>query len=284
MVYLSYFEFPERNQNYGIDLQRNCYDIFYPINVLSRRLIANLKFAPMTILYGSNGSGKTTVLNVIAEKLCLQRDTQYNRSHSFDEYIDKCKFELLQRLPEKSAIITSDDVFDYMLNLRAFNDGIDVSREEFFRDILDDKYANLKVDALDDYGKLKKVNKFWRNTMSEYINARLMDNSHEQSNGESAFSYFTDKIRNAALYLLDEPENSLSPIRQLELAKRIVSQVQSGGCQFIIATHSPFLLAIPDALVYNLDSDPVCPAKWTQLSAVRTYYEFFKTHRSEFEL
>ena len=283
-MYLSYFEFPERDQNYGIDLQRNCYDIFYPVNVLSRRLIANLKFAPVTILYGSNGSGKTTVLNVIAEKLRLQRDTQYNRSHSFDGYIYMCKCELLQRLPEKSAIITSDDVFDYMLNLRAFNDGIDASREEFFRDFLDDKYANLKVDALDDYGKLKKVNKFWRNTRSEYINARLMDNSREHSNGESAFSYFKDKIQDAALYLLDEPENSLSPIRQQELVKYMVSQVQSGGYQFIIATHSPFLLAIPGALVYNLDSDPVCPAKWTQLPAVRAYYEFFKIRRSEFEL
>lgn len=283
MMYLSAFEFPEPSQQYGVDLQRDCYDTFYPVNVLSRRLIPRLEFRPVTLFYGGNGSGKTTALNVIAERLRLQRDALYNRSQCFDRYMSRCRFCLQQDIPKKSAIITSDDVFEYMLNLRAYNDGIDANGDEFIRELLYDRYAGMKVDSLDDYGKLKKVRKFWRGTRSEYIHSRLIDDSREHSNGESAFSYFTDRLQSAALYLLDEPENSLSPVRQQELADHIVSLAQSGGCQFIIATHSPFLLAIPDALVYDMDSDPVRPARWSRLPAVRAYYDFFRAHSSEFD-
>ena len=120
-------------------------------------------------------------------------------------------------------------------------------------------------------------------TQSKYIRKTLMDNAREQSNGESAFFYFTNKIQENALYLLDEPENSLSPIRQQELMKFIEDSARFFGCQFIIATHSPFLLSMRGALVYDMDSDPVCPRRWTQLPAVRAYYDFFEAHREDFE-
>ena len=54
------------------------------------------------------------------------------------------------------------------------------------------------------------------------------------------------------------------------------------GCQFIISTHSPFLLAIKGAKIYDLDESPVSVKPWTSLENVRTYYEFFKHHDSEF--
>ena len=54
------------------------------------------------------------------------------------------------------------------------------------------------------------------------------------------------------------------------------------GCQFIISTHSPFLLAIKGAKIYDLDESPVSVKSWTSLENVRTYYEFFKSHDSEF--
>ena len=55
------------------------------------------------------------------------------------------------------------------------------------------------------------------------------------------------------------------------------------GCQFVISTHSPFLLSMKGAKIYDLDSDPVDVKKWTELGNVRAYYEFFKSHQSEFE-
>ena len=80
-------------------------------------------------LLGPNGSGKTTVLNVIAETLGLERDTLYNRSNFFEDYTAMCTFETEHKIPRGSRIITSDDVFDFMLNLRSINDGINYKRE-----------------------------------------------------------------------------------------------------------------------------------------------------------
>ena len=54
------------------------------------------------------------------------------------------------------------------------------------------------------------------------------------------------------------------------------------GCQFIIATHSPFLMAMRGAKIYDLDGDPAAVRKWTQLKNVRAYYDFFKRHAEEF--
>jgi len=284
MLYLSRFYFPhvESETSFLMDIKRKCYDTFYPFKVLSQRSLYRLDFEPVTILYGGNGSGKTTALNIIAEKLRLKRDTLYNRSSFYEDYLDMCDYELHETPPQHSAVITSDDVFDYMLNLRALNEGIDARREELFQEYLDDKYSDFKYRTMEDYERLKKVNLSRRKTQSKYVRSRLMDNPREQSNGESAFFYFTNKIQENALYLLDEPENSLSPVRQQELMKFIEDSARFFGCQFVIATHSPFLLSMRGALIYDMDSDPVSTARWTQLPEVRAYYDFFKAHESAF--
>ena len=110
-----------------------------------------------------------------------------------------------------------------------------------------------------------------------------MDNVREYSNGESAFHYFAEKIEENGLYLLDEPENSLSPARQQELVRFLEDSARFFGCQFVISTHSPFLLAMKQAKIYDLDEDPVDVKRWTQLENVRVYYEFFQKHREAFE-
>ena len=84
------------------------------------------------------------------------------------------------------------------------------------------------------------------------------------------------------MYLLDEPENSLSPRRQLELVRFIEDSTRYLGCQFVISTHSPFLLAMKGAKIYDLDEDIVDVKKWTELENVRIYYEFFRRHYNEF--
>jgi predicted ATPase len=250
-----------------------------------------LDFEPVTILYGGNGSGKTTALNVIAEKLGLERDTLYNRSNFFEEYTKLCSCQggdgsgnrRALRMPKGSRIITSDDVFDFMLNLRSINDGIDRKREELFEDYLENKYSHFTMRSMDDYEQLKKVCLARSNTQSKYVRRNLMDNVREHSNGESAFLYFTDKIKENGLYLLDEPENSLSPAKQQELLKFLEDSARFFGCQFIIATHSPFLLSMRGAKIYDMDEDVVDVKRWTELENVKSYYHFFKKYEGEFE-
>ena len=284
-MYLSNFQFADelKEELFLNDIKRTCYNSFYPFGVLSMHHLHRLEFEPVTILYGGNGSGKSTALNVICEKLGLHRDTLYNRSSFYEDYLQMCEYEIEHQIPEQSCMITSDDVFDFMLNLRCINEGIDTKGEELFNDYLEAKYSKFTMKSLDDYERLKKVNLARSKTQSEYIRRNLMKNVREHSNGESAFLYFNDKIKENALYLLDEPENSLSSEKQIELQRFLVDSARFYGCQFIIATHSPFLLAMKGAKIYDLDEDPADVKKWTELGNVRAYYEFFREHRSEFE-
>lgn len=284
MRYLKAMTFPDQEVEFDffMNIKRTVYDTYYPFQILSKKQVEQLDFEPITILYGGNGSGKTTVLNIIAEKLELERDSLFNKSNFFTDYLRYCGSELERPVPSHSRIITSDDVFDYILNVRTLNEGIDLKREELFEDYLDAKYSQFQMRSLEDYEQLKKVTDARRKTQSRYVRQELMDNVIEQSNGESAFRYFTEKIEENGLYLLDEPENSLSPKRQLELMKFIEDSARFFGCQFIISTHSPFLLSLKEAKIYDLDSEPVEVKKWTQLENVRTFYDFFKQHEDKF--
>lgn len=284
MVYLSYFIFPDDDIEFDffLGIKRTCYGSFYPFKILSKHAFERIDFEPITILYGGNGSGKSTALNVIAEKTGIKRDTIYNKSNFFADYVNMCKMHLETSIPKNSRIITSDDVFDYMLNIRNLNEGIDQKREELFEEYLDAKYSQFQMKSIKDYEQLKKVNSARSKTQSKFVKSNLINNVREYSNGESAYRYFTEKIKENGLYILDEPENSLSPKRQIELKRFIEDSARFFGCQFIISTHSPFLLAIKGAKIYDLDEDPVDIKRWTELENVRTYYEFFKSHSSEF--
>lgn len=285
MLYLDSFSFPDDGIEFDfiLSIKRNCYNSFYPFKILSKRELTILNFEPITILYGGNGSGKTTALNVISEKLNLMRDSRFNQSNFFPDYVNLCDYSLIREIPSHSRTITSDDVFDYMLNVRMMNEGIDTKRENLFEDYLDAKYSSFKFTSMNDYEQLKKVNQARSKTQSKFVSNNLMENIREHSNGENAFQYFMDKIEENGLYLLDEPENSLSPERQLELVRFIEDSVRFFGCQFIISTHSPFLLAMRDVKIYDLDEVPVKPKPWTSLKNVQIYHDFFEAHRKEFK-
>lgn len=284
MIYLSSFIFPDEDieVDFIIKQKRTCYDSFYPFKILSKNRFERIDFEPITILYGGNGSGKSTALNVIAEKTQVDRDSIYNKSDFYLDYVDICEMYIEDKIPENSRIITSDDVFDYMLNIRNINQGIDQKREELFKEYLEIKGSSFQMSSLEDYDELKRVNNVKSKTQSKFVRENLMNNVREYSNGENAFRYFIEKIGENGLYILDEPENSLSPKRQLELVKFIEDAARFLDCQFIISTHSPFILAMRGAKIYDLDENPVYIKKWTELENVRTYYEFFKEYEDEF--
>ncbi|MBE5799557.1 MAG: AAA family ATPase [Clostridiales bacterium] len=285
MLYLESFTFPdaERETSYIMGVRRTCYASFYPMKILSRRRFERIDFEPVTILYGGNGTGKSTALHVIAEKAKLDREAPYNRTSFFDDYVDMCCMELRRPIPPGSCIITSDDVFDHMLSLRELNEGIDRRREDVFEEYLENKGSRFQLSSMEDYAQLKRIVRARKRTQSQYVKEELGMNVRTFSNGESAFRYFTNKITEDRLYLLDEPENSLSPERQMELCQFISDSARFMGCQFVISTHSPFLLSMKGAKIYDLDSDPVDVRRWTELKNVRAYYDFFRQHQNEFD-
>ncbi|MFT3952646.1 MAG: AAA family ATPase [Oscillospiraceae bacterium] len=275
MIYLNRFTFPSDKE---MDVR---FGSSYPYGVLSFCL-TEIKFESMTILYGNNGSGKTTALNIIAEKLKINRDSIFNQSNDFPEYVNVCKADIQNKIPENSRIITSDDVFDYMLEMRCLNNGIDLKREDICQEYLDAKYSHFQLKSIADYDELKKVTKARSKTQTQFEKSKLIGNVIEYSNGENAFRYFTEKIGEQGLYILDEPENSLSPNKQLELKKFIEDSARFFGCQFIISTHSPFLLSMQGAKTYDLDERPAKVKQWTELENVRIYRNFFKLNDNKF--
>lgn len=277
-------------KSYKLDMACYSQTNAYPFHIFPNKGLEELEFAPITVIYGGNGSGKSTLLNVMAEKLGLDRTAPFNDSPVMDEYLDYCDYSLcegIRYLPKGSAIVTSDGVFDFLLDVRAINAGIDGEREAIF-----DEYTATRNDCIangwqmrdiSQYDELKRRNEVRRKTKSQYAAKRLVSAELPgKSNGESAFIYFTQRINENALYLLDEPENSLSAKLQSELARFIEDSARFYGCQFVISTHSPFILSIKGAKIYDLDASPVSVKKWSELENIRAFYELFKNRENEF--
>ncbi len=295
MLYLDSFSLPDERTETGyiISTSRDAYKTMmscysqniYPFKVFPQKRLESLTFEPITLLYGGNGSGKSTLLNVLARKLNLDHDSPYNQTPFFEEYLGFCRYALAprqKRIPQSSRIITSDDVFDFLLTVRSLNEGVDRRREELFEEYKNTRENEFTLRSLSDYEELKRHNEAKSKTKNSYVARRLPESLTGRSNGESAFAYFCEKIGENALYLLDEPENSLSPILQLRLARFLEDSARFFGCQFVISTHSPFLLAIKGARIYDLDRVPVEAVKWTETENARLYHAFFAAHAQEF--
>lgn len=110
--------------------------------------------------------------------------------------------------------------------------------------------------------------------MNKKLNELSLKKNSTRSSWELELSSFS---------LLDEPEVSLSPQNQVKLAEEINKMARYLGIQFIIATHSPFMLGILNAKIYNLDTQDYKVQKWSELENVRYFYDFFKSRKNEFE-
>ncbi len=289
-TYLKSFEFlGEDSENDFFSSQRmTCFNNFYPFQILQGDF-KRMNFEPITILYGGNGSGKSTVLNIIAEKLKVQRNIRFNKTNFFDDYTEKCNFEF-EKKPKIIKILTSDDVFDSLFSLRERNEKIDEKRNNEIekRTVLRQSGMLRNIigsgSCVDNYERIKEVNDAWSKTASSFVKGKIEKNLIGKSNGESALDFFSNEINEAGLYLLDEPENSLSAPYQAELASYLFDSARFFGAQFIIATHSPFMLSLPNVKIYNLDTSPVSMTDdWTSLKNMRSYYELFKYHAERFE-
>ena len=125
MIYLDSFSFPTEDMEIDYlsgcgKFRRTCYDTKYPFGMFSgRELPEEITFSDITIFCGNNGSGKSSILNVIAEKTKLERTAPFNRSDFFEDYVSLCDYQLDREIPKESKIITSDGVFERCLTFVA---------------------------------------------------------------------------------------------------------------------------------------------------------------------
>lgn len=255
----------------------------YPFLIFPNKKLENIGFSDITIFYGNNGSGKSTLLNIIANKIGVSRNLQLLKGENFINYLKLCKYDMNNNNCFETKMINSEDIFDHLINVKCINSNLVNQRNNLVNEFVDNKYYK-KAKDVTDIEEMKKVINARKKTMSKYVRENILAKDIvEQSNGETALMYFTREITENGIYILDEPENSLSPIMQIKLAKFLEDSVRFFNCQFIIATHSPFILALKDALIYDLDSIPVKTKKWSELDNVKEYYNFFKDREEEFE-
>lgn len=275
MIYLKKFELLDKEDWSG-----------YPFHIFLEKELFNIEFDPITIFYGDNGSGKSTLLNIITEtinkdKKVIERRKTLVKSDYFDMYTNKCNYYLENNIPLGSKIIFSEDIFENILSKRIENQKKNNQREDLEKQYMQYKYNPINYSSLEDLSiSVETRNK----TQSKFIKSRIEENAREFSNGQTSLEFFDKELKEDSLYLLDEPENSLSPKFQIELIQLISELSRFFKCQFIIATHSPFLLSIPNAKIYDLDSIPVITKNWYELENIRIYYNFFKENKSKFEI
>ena len=258
----------------------------YPYRIVYPMMLEHIDFAPITILYGNNGSGKSTLLNVMALHLGLKKMTLGNDNEYFERYVKKCSSCIDDEgLPEDSSFIRSEDIMVKIARQRKLY-------AEIKKEVLSDKEMEKMSDygisielyekALTDPESVNAVDYALLSRLGDFQKARLkLDNSEAASNGETALAYFKEHLFDESFYLLDEPENSMAPAFQQELARHIELLARL-DTQFVIATHSPFLLAIPNARIYDLDARPSTEKAWYELENMKAYYRLFKKFEDRF--
>ncbi|MBQ4480487.1 MAG: AAA family ATPase [Victivallales bacterium] len=257
----------------------------YPIGLFPKGL--SLEFSPVTILYGNNGSGKSTILNLMAEILEIGRRSPINNSRYFSLFAKFCQLTThsdFDDIDRRRDIITSDDVFKHCFEVR------DSNRESLMRqnEVVQEKInvqrnGVVPLRGLEDFGRWKREVSLQRKSFSENMRRYSSHLLKPASNGETALKFFTSTINSAGVYLLDEPENSLSPAFQLKLQEFLQQTAEWMNIQYIIATHSPLLLGMPKAKIINLDEEGAPKRKWSELENIRILHDFFAEREAEFK-
>ncbi len=196
----------------------------------------------VTFFVGENGSGKSTLLEAIAISLGFNPE---GGSKNFNFVTRESHSKLHEFLTISKGISRPKDGFF----LRA---------ESFFNVATEIE----KLDAESDGGA----------AISGAYGERPL---HEQSHGESFLSLLNHRFRREGLYLLDEPEAALSPSRQLAVLSRM-HQLVFERSQFVIATHSPILMAYPDAKIYSFGDKGIMPVKYSDTEHFRVTRDFLE--------
>ncbi|MHB8772197.1 MAG: AAA family ATPase [Syntrophales bacterium] len=213
---------------------------FYPFNLPLFQQTDRIAFpSPVTLFVGENGSGKSTLLRAIARACGIHIWQEAERRRFAPNPYEEALGDFL-----------SVEWVDGRVPGSFF--GSDSFRH--FRQVLDEWAAA-------DPGQL------------DYFGGRsLMTQSH----GESLMSFFRSRYRIKGLYLLDEPETALSPKSQLGLLEVMQEAGQGGQAQFVIATHSPLLMAAPQAVIYNFDRIPLGQIAYRETEHYRIYRDFLQ--------
>ena len=238
----------------------------FPFNLEIVRSLREIELrAPVTFLVGENGSGKSTLLEAIA--CAVESITVGSESVRTDKSLAPLRklaqyFRLAwTKRTRKGFFLRAEDFFGYAKSMRQ-------TKEEFQQELENiqeeykgrSKYA-AALASMPFHGQLADMQRRYGEGLDSY------------SHGESFLTLFQSRFVPGGLYLLDEPEAALSPMRQLSFLAALKQMVQENS-QFIIATHSPIILAFPDAQILFFNEGRIREVKYTQLEHVQLTKDF----------
>ncbi len=222
--------------------------------------------APVVCFVGENGSGKSTLLEAIAVAAQLPSVGSAGRAE------DDATLEQQQWLAKvltlswrsrryRGFFLRAEDFFGFQMRTKA-------ERAE-----LVDELARLEAEYVDrsDYAKQLAMGPA-RGSLGD-MERRYGVDPDARSHGEAFLNFFQQRLVPGGVFLLDEPEAALSPQRQLALLALMFEAVAEGG-QFLVATHSPLLLAYPGARIFSFDDDDITPIAWEDTDHVRITRDF----------
>ncbi|QAS52992.1 AAA family ATPase [Halobacillus litoralis] len=215
----------------------------FPFHLPVIRNFTELFFHPnVTYIVGENGMGKSTLLEGIAIKYGFNPEGG-TLNFNFSNY-------------------DSHSILDQYLRLAK---GVYKPEDHFF--FRAETYYNLatNIEELDEDGS----------SGPKIIDSYGGQSLHKQSHGESFFAAFTNRFQGNGLYILDEPEAALSPLRQMSMLSRIHELVEEGS-QFIISTHSPIIMAYPSSKIIQLSEEGMKETNLEDTDHYRTMKQFFE--------
>lgn len=228
----------------GIQLTRDSVPSFqkYPFTIPSIRQLTELYFHPnVTFIVGENGMGKSTLLEAIAISLGFNPEggSLNFRFSTFDSY---------------------SNLSDHIRVIR----GVNKPRDGFF--LRAESFYNLasNIEELDSepLGGSRVIDSFGGVPL------------HNQSHGEAFFSTFMNRFGGDGIYILDEPEAALSPLRQLSMLSRI-HELTNENSQFIIATHSPLLMSYPSSKILEMTKNGIRESTLEETDHYKIMKQFF---------
>ncbi len=255
MIHLRSVSLPSANRGSG-----------FPFSVPAIGTLPDLEFnAPITFLVGENGSGKSTLLEsiAIATKLpsVASSPVRDDETLAAQRKLASALRLAWTRRTHRGFFLRAEDFFGFARSLSKL-------REEML-----ERTAQLEVEYKDRSAKARSLAMLPSLSSLAEMREKYGENLDANSHGQAFFTLFRSRFVPDGLYLLDEPETPLSPISQLAFIAMLNDMVGENA-QFIIATHSPILLAIPGARILDFDAQPVRWATYEELEHVKLTREF----------
>ena len=221
--------------------------------------------SPVTIFVGENGSGKSTVLEALACAIgsitigaeSVKTDPSLTLVRKLSQYF---RLAWVKRT-HKGFFLRAEDFFGYAKTIRQTQQQLEADLERM------EKEARNRSQLAVDQTRAPFMKEL------AGIKNRYGDGLDSQSHGESFLTLFQTRFIPGGLYLLDEPEAALSPSRQLSFIAAIKSMVEKDS-QFIITTHSPIIMACPEATILNFDEGFIHRAEYNELEHVTLMRDF----------